>query len=166
MAFCGSHQIALVPNIPVQQAMADWLAALPATALPWLLVYDNADDARTLKKFLPRAGAHHLLITSRLPTWVGMGALHLDVWTGAQALAFLQARLPHESEGALLALTQALDGLPLALEQACAYLGNNHISVADYIERVTQLGHDIALLGREDSGRLREISAGDAILGV
>jgi hypothetical protein len=151
MAFCGSHQIALVQNIPAQQAMADWLAALPATALPWLLVYDNADDARALKKFLPRAGAHHVLITSRLPTWAGMGALHLDVWTGAQALAFLQVRLPHESESALLALTQALDGLPLALEQACAYLGNNYISVTDYIERVTQLGHDIALLGREDS---------------
>ena len=151
MAFCGSHQIALVPNIPAQQAMADWLAALPATALPWLLVYDNADDAKALKKFLPHAGAHHVLITSRLPAWTGMGALHLDVWTGEQALAFLQARLPHESEGALLALTQALDGLPLALEQACAYLGNHHIAVVDYIERVTQLGHDIALLGREDS---------------
>jgi tetratricopeptide (TPR) repeat protein len=151
MAFCGSHQIELVPNIPAQQAMADWLAALPATALPWLLVYDNADDAKALKKFLPRAGAHHVLITSRLPTWAGMGALHLDVWTGAQALAFLQARLPHESESALLALTLALDGLPLALEQACAYLGNNHISVTDYIDRVMQLGNDIALLGREDS---------------
>lgn len=56
--------------------------ALPASALPWLLVYDNADDAKALKKFLPHAGAHHVLITSRLPTWAGMGALNLDVWTG------------------------------------------------------------------------------------
>jgi Tetratricopeptide repeat len=151
MAFCASQQIALVPNIPVQQAMTDWLAALPANALPWLLVYDNADDAKALKKFLPHAGAHHVLITSRLPAWAGLGALHLDVWTGAQALAFLQARLTHESEGALLALAGALDGLPLALEQACAYLGNHHIAVADYIARINQLGHDIALLNREDS---------------
>ncbi len=116
--------------------------ALPASALPWLLVYDNADDAKALKKFLPHAGAHHVLITSHLPTWAGMGALNLDVWTGTQALAFLQPRLTHESEDALLALADTLDGLPLALEQACAYLGNNHISIADYIERLNLLGHD------------------------
>jgi hypothetical protein len=114
-------------------------------------VYDNADDAKALKKFLPHAGPHHVLITSRLHTWAGIRSLRLDVWTGAQALAFLQPRLTHESESALLALADALDGLPLALEQACAYLGNHHIGVADYIERINQLGHDIALLAREDS---------------
>jgi Tetratricopeptide repeat/Restriction endonuclease len=147
MAFCETNGIAVPQAGAAPKAMQDWLA----TALGWLLVYDNADDAKALKKFLPHAGAHHVLITSRLPAWAGMRSLRLDVWTGAQALVFLQSRLPHENEGALLALAGALDGLPLALEQACAYLGNNRISVTAYIDRVTQLGHDIALLGREDS---------------
>jgi tetratricopeptide (TPR) repeat protein len=151
MAFCHSQQIALVENIPAPQALRDWLAARPAGERPWLLVYDNADDAKGLKKFLPHASGHHVLITSRLPVWAGMGLLHLDVWTGEQALAFLRPRFAGEDDAALLALTKTLDGLPLALEQACAYLDNQHIAVADYIDRINAAGQDVALLGRVDS---------------
>jgi hypothetical protein len=151
MAFCHSQQIALTPQMSAPQALRDWLAARPAGERPWLLVYDNADDAKGLKKFLPHAGGHHVLITSRLRAWAGMGLLHLDVWTGEQALAFLRPRLAGEDDTALLALTKTLDGLPLALEQACAYLDNQHIAVADYIDRINAAGQDVALLKREDS---------------
>lgn len=73
------------------------------------------------------------------------------MWTGEQALAFLRPRLVGEGDAALLALTKTLDGLPLALEQACAYLDNQHIAVADYIDRINAAGQDVALLKREDS---------------
>jgi hypothetical protein len=151
MAFCHSQQIALTPQMAAPQAMRDWLAARPAGERPWLLVYDNADDVKALKKFLPHASGHHVLITSRLQAWAGMDLLHLDVWTGEQALAFLRPRLTGEDDTALLALTKTLDGLPLALEQACAYLEIQHIGVADYIDRINAAGQDVALLGREDS---------------
>ncbi len=149
MTFCAAQQIPRTQNMPAPQAMANWLAAWPTGALPWLLVYDNADDAYALKKFLPHAGPHHVLVTSRLRAWAWPAKLRLDVWRGTEALAYLQARLPQESEAALLALADALGGLPLALEQACAYLANHPMPLADYIERVKQLEPDIARLERE-----------------
>ena len=89
----------------------------------WLLVYDNAEDAKALQAVLPStATGHHLLITSRQPLWQGMQTIKLDVWQDAEALPFLQERLPGVADADLLSLSQALGGLPLALEQACAYL--------------------------------------------
>jgi hypothetical protein len=153
--FCHKQGLTLVPGEQASAAMCNWLNGQTG----WLLVYDNVDDVKLLRACLPQAGKHHVLITSRLRGgWAGMAKLELDVWEDEQALQFLRPRLvevdgvPDSRDDAQLRLlTHALDGLPLALEQACAYIEKNQVSVAAYCQRIQ--AHDSAqrLLERSDS---------------
>jgi tetratricopeptide (TPR) repeat protein len=148
--FCHANDIAVPDGIAASGALREWLTTQPR----WLLVYDNADNAadlQALRACLPHAGVHHVLITSRLSTWAQMPALRLDVWTGEQALPFLRKCLPGAHEAQLLALNAALDGLPLALEQACAFICNNQFPLADYIARINAVEHAPALLDEHAS---------------
>lgn len=109
----------------------------------WLLVYDNADKPADIRALLPEAGKHHILFTSRSPHWGGMvkrdEMIPMDSWTDEQALEFLVPRLPDAPEGILLRLSSMLGGLPLALEQACAYIGRTGASIETYCQRVEEL---------------------------
>lgn len=146
-AFCEALRIPVPQGIPHHQALRDRLAQEPR----WLLVYDNAEDARTLQDYLPAAGRHHVIITSRLPNWQYAEGLHLDVWTDEQALEFLRPRLPKADDRQRRALAQALGGLPLALEQACAYLDKTGAEIAAYITGIDDFERQNSLLDREDS---------------
>jgi hypothetical protein len=148
--FCQVNGIAVPNGAAASGALREWLTTQPR----WLLVYDNADNAadlQALRACLPHPGAHHVLITSRLHAWAQMPALRLDVWTGEQALPFLRERLPGAHEAQLLALNKALGGLPLALEQACAFIGNNQFPLADYIARINAVEHAPAMLDEHAS---------------
>ena len=47
---------------------------------PWLLVYDNVDDARILREWAPK-GNVHVLLTTRLSGWPGtMRAIEIEEW--------------------------------------------------------------------------------------
>lgn len=101
--------------------------------LPWLLVYDNAEKVESLRPWLPRAGPHRILITSRNPVWNGIAkAIELEIWTAEQSLAFLAPRLPACAPADLRALADDLGGLPLALEQAAGYIESTGVSVNAY----------------------------------
>jgi hypothetical protein len=149
--FCHKQDIPLAPGEAAGAAMCQWLAGQQAR---WLLVYDNAEDAQMVRAALPTVG-HHVLITSRKRSgWAGMKKLELDVWQEDDALPFLRARLagvPDASDAQLRLLTRALDGLPLALEQACAYIIRHQVSVAAYCQRIQAHEHEQRLLARTDS---------------
>jgi tetratricopeptide (TPR) repeat protein len=151
MLFCHRQGMVLAPGEAAGPAMCQWLAGQSN----WLLVYDNVEDARLVRANLPKGGAHHVLITSRRRGgWAGMDKLALDVWHEDEALPFLRARLaevPDAGDAELRLLTQTLDGLPLALEQACAYIVNNQISVAAYCQRIQAHESAQRLLGKNDS---------------
>ncbi len=136
--FCSKQGLQLAPGEAPFPVMNAWLAQQNN----WLLVYDNAEDAQALQAVLPNtvstAGGHHILITSRQPVWQGMQTIALDVWQDCEALPFLQQRLPGAADADLLALTMALGGLPLALEQACAYLNQTSISITSYLQRLQE----------------------------
>ena len=139
--FCSKQGLPLAPGEAPFPVMNAWLAQQHN----WLLVYDNAEDARALQAVLPTAistataaNGHHILITSREPVWDGMQSIKLDVWQDGEALPFLQQRLPTSSEADLLALTMALGGLPLALEQACAYINQTAVSISSYLQRLQE----------------------------
>jgi Tetratricopeptide repeat len=119
----------LDPRDPVASVHAV-LAASPA---PWLLVFDNAPDQESARAFLPPAGNGQILITSQSALWPPGLALELPVLRTEIAAGFLTARTGDPDVHAATELAVQLDGLPLALEQAAAYIQATGGSLAGYL---------------------------------
>jgi hypothetical protein len=104
----------------------------------WLLVLDNVDDPQHVVDLLPRSTTGQVVITSR--TGVGWerlaSVLRVDVLAPADAAGLLLTRTEETGPGAEAAaasLTGTLGGLPLALEQAGAYVASTGtITLASY----------------------------------
>jgi hypothetical protein len=119
----------LDPRDPVASVHAV-LAASPA---PWLLVFDNAPDQESAQAFLPPAGNGQILITSQSALWPPGLALELPVLSTEVAAGFLTVRTGDPDAGAATELAVQLDGLPLALEQAAAYIQATGGGLAGYL---------------------------------
>ena len=119
------------------------LAANPA---PWLLVFDNAPDRASVAGFVPPAGPGRVLITSRNQIWPPGQALDVPVLDPQVAAEFLVSRTGDADRRAALELAGELGGLPLALEQAAAYIQASGDSLAGYLASFRQRRPD--LLGR------------------
>lgn len=104
----------------------------------WLLIFDNATDPRPLAPLIPEGPAGHVLITSRKPTdWQQIGAtvLALDVWSRSEAIEFLLRRTGRNDSRGAHEVASLLGDLPLALEQAAAYVIARGIAFEEYTER-------------------------------
>lgn len=110
----------------------------------WLLILDNVDtkDAQlAVTRLLPSLVGGQVLITSRRRDWpAGVGRQSLDVIALAAATDFLIQRTARDRRrepddvAQALRLAELLDGLPLALEQAAAYISHTQMSIAEYLE--------------------------------
>jgi hypothetical protein len=106
----------------------------------WLLLFDNADEPQAVAELLPRSGTGHVLVTSRAETvWEHLASpLPVEVLAPADAAGFLVARSSDQGPGAATAATtlaHTLGGLPLALEQAGAYVAATRtVTLAGYGE--------------------------------
>ena len=81
-----------------------------------LLIYDNANNAHEIGPYIPHGGAAHIIVTSNAPSWNGVAeAVEIERWPKEIGADYLvaQAGRPRERHAAL-ALSEALDGLPLA----------------------------------------------------
>jgi tetratricopeptide (TPR) repeat protein len=110
----------------------------------WLLIANNADTelaAMAVRDRFPPKLRGAVLITSRLSDWpVNMSHFQLDFLTPADATRFLLDRVTKEAhnageEAAAQSLAQELGYLPLALEQAAAFIIEMHWSFDKYCER-------------------------------
>ncbi len=105
----------------------------------WLLVFDNAPSPSALGDFLPRGIAGHVLITSRDPNWGGVAAtLAVVVFDRAESVVFLLRRTGETDENPANALAEELGDLPLALEQAAAYVEATRGSMSRYLDLFRQ----------------------------
>jgi tetratricopeptide (TPR) repeat protein len=102
-----------------------------------LLIFDNAADANAVKRFLPRGGHSHVLVTSNAHAWRGVAVpIEIRPWPTSVGAEYLLARTGAGPERAAAeALSEALGGLPLAHEQAAAYCERLEKSLADYHRR-------------------------------
>ncbi len=109
----------------------------------WLVILDNAEDPKDVRPLIPQGG--HVLITSRNPNWGATAhALDVQVLPRDQAIEFLLTRTNSPSPvfdrggggGGSEAgeLADALGCLPLALEQAGAYIETNGKTLAEYLQ--------------------------------
>jgi hypothetical protein len=106
----------------------------------WLLLLDNAAQPQAMMELLPRSGTGHVLLTSRAETgWEQLTTpVSVDVLTPADAAGLLLACSgDHGPAAAATAntLATALGGLPLALEQAGAYVATTGtVTLASYAQ--------------------------------
>ena len=111
---------------------------LPAFEKPWLLIYDNVDDDRLLRKWLPSANAD-ALVTSRFEAFHQQFAkIPIETLNREDSKRYLRAesnRTEVDTDFDLLA--DNLGDLPLALSHAAAYLRYNRaVSIGHYRKRI------------------------------
>lgn len=123
------------------QRMHDWFR----NESHWLLILDNADDLETLAPHFPRYHNGHLILTTRARNTVKWAApVPLDKLEGEVGALLLLRRAGILGVDQMLnaasdpvvqaarALCDELDGLPLALDQAGAYLAQTTSTIRDY----------------------------------
>ena len=107
----------------------------------WLLVLDNVEERRAIVPFVPRTLRGDVLITSREPVFPELGltrAVELDDLSPDDATSFLRTRCGREdaaprSRRQRPNSREELGNLPLALEQAAAYIVETGATFAGYL---------------------------------
>ena len=130
----------------------------------WLLILDNADDLSLLPTFLPPALGGHLLMTTRAFAVGHLASrIEVDTLSPEQGALFLlrrasligpDATLVHVSlqeRDLAIQVSQELGGLPLALDQAGAYLEATGTMLATY-QQIYQRHRTVLLAQRRAQG--------------
>ena len=120
---------------------------LAASVAPWLLVFDNAPDRASVARLVPPAGPGRVLITSRNQIWPSGQALDVPVLDPQAAADFLVNRTGDRDQQAALELADELGGLPLALEQAAAYVQASGETLAGYLALFRRRRTDLLVRG-------------------
>ena len=151
-----SGYVALAPKLRLEEsrnldevvfAVREWLGQNGR----WLLVFDNAREPQHVRSFLPQGHTGHVLVTSRNPQWRSLsGLVRVEVWEPQQAIEFLKRRTGLDDPLTADALARALGYLPLALEQAAAYIEAKGTSLAEYLTRFNK--HELRLLEAGQAG--------------
>ena len=140
---------------PVIQAVKLWFDIHSK----WLLIFDSADDLQLVWEFLPTAGIGHILLTTQTQSARRLTRqIMIEQMNAEEGIRFLLRRAnPLLSENALehVAVEEAalakkivklMEGYPLALDQAGAYIEETHCSLSDYLQLYRT--HQIELLKR------------------
>ena len=113
----------------------------------WLLILDNADDLSLVETFLPTRARGHILFTTRTQLIGGRAMrVEMDEMDEVEGACFLLRRIgmlasdaplstvPETLRTVATALVNALDGLPLALDQAGAYIEETGCGLPHYLD--------------------------------
>jgi transcriptional regulator with XRE-family HTH domain len=114
----------------------------------WLLIMDNADDLELARSFFPSTHQGHILLTTRSQSVGEIGAMQIEIdrMKKEEGLVFLlrrsgklQVDAPLDTVAVAiretaLDLVELLDGHPLALDQAGAFIDDTKVSFAEYVD--------------------------------
>ena len=99
----------------------------------WLLIFDNAENERDISPLIP-SGNGHIIITTRKTTFGSLGkTISIDVLKREESVAFLARRISGVNKDESGQLAEVLGDLPLALEQAAAYLDTTRMPLGTYL---------------------------------
>jgi len=136
----------------LQSAIRNWLSEHEG----WLLIFDNVEaDNTIIQLYLPTNINGHYIITTR-DIHINIGKpLHLNVFSLADATDFLKRRFSDDDDLKMenynftgcndflekaSELVKRLGLLPLALEQAGAYISNVRLTITDYLKKLDSVG--------------------------
>ena len=129
-----------------------------------LLVLDAAEDLQLIRPWIPAGERVHVLLTTRTTAVGGLAEpIELESLTEQEGLDFLlrRARLPDPADAlaatsaeAARQVVRATEGVPLALDQAGAYLEETGCSVEEYASLWGE--HSLSLMAERGQGSLRE----------
>ncbi|MFE4693607.1 FxSxx-COOH system tetratricopeptide repeat protein [Streptomyces sp. NPDC056749] len=115
----------------------------------WLLVFDNADDPERLRRYFPQGGSGHILVTSRNQAWSQHGdALPVDVFLREESIEHLQRRAPGLSTEDAAQVATAVGDLPLAVEQAAAWIAETATPIDTYLEQLARQAPQVLALNQ------------------
>jgi len=158
-AFAEALELPVGPDEEPQAVVAAvtaWLGQNPG----WLLILDNVDELATAETFLPPVGGRVLLTMQAQASGTVAESNELDAMPAEDAILFLLRRakaVPPDGHvqdaaeterDAAAAIVDAFDGLPLALDQAGAYVEETDCGLAGYLARYrTQQGELLSRRG-------------------
>ncbi|MDV3351271.1 tetratricopeptide repeat protein [Leptothoe sp. LEGE 181152] len=126
----------------------------------WLLIFDNVDTPSLLPPIIPSNPKGKILVTSRAKSFVQIGIkkpIALDVMSTEEGIEFLINRTDCEEidteREAASELTHELGGLPLALEQAGAYIYHREKTVQWYLKHYRKQGVALLEKYKPETGR-------------
>ncbi|GLY34811.1 cytochrome c [Amycolatopsis sp. NBRC 101858] len=110
----------------------------------WLLVFDSAEDPEMVRPFFPVDGPGQILVTSRNPGWAGIARpLEVAVFQREESKNLLGMRRSGLVDADADLIADKLGDLPLAIEQAAAWLAETGMTAQEYLrlfdEKVTEI---------------------------
>ena len=133
----------------LQAQVHDRLRTVPG----WLLIFDNADATADIQPWLPPGPMPpgvpgHVIVTTRRGGFGAMGqVMDLDVIGLADAVRLLRSRVPDLGQETAEQIAAELGRLPLALEQAAAYLDISQMPGHEYLELLRTRAADLLRRG-------------------
>jgi hypothetical protein len=144
--------------VDVRDPVAAVHAALARSQTGWLLVFDNAADLSSVQAFIPPGGPGRVLVTSQSQHWPSGWSVQVPVLDPPVAASFLTAGSGDTDQATAVELAAELGGLPLALEQAAAYMRATGISLAWYLRMFRVRQADLLARG-EAAGHRDHVAA-------
>lgn len=136
------------------EAVKQWLVDHPR----WLLILDDANNLEMVKTFLPTRGEGHILLTTQAQiTGTIADVIRLDRLDLEAGILFLLRRskrldieaslnqVSEEEQALARAIIEAIDGHPLAIEQAGAYIESRQCNLAEYLELFQKYSSELLL---------------------
>lgn len=132
-------------------AVKRWLEERPG----WLLILDNADDLALVSDVLRREWNGHILLTTRAHATGGVPKVEIKEMASEEGALFLLRRVKligvddalgaaaEEDQRLAAEVTRELGGLPLALDQAGAFVEEMSSSLDEYLELYRREGSQL-----------------------
>jgi RNA polymerase sigma factor (sigma-70 family) len=113
-----------------------------------LLVFDDVSDPAALAAFVPADGLARVLITTTRESGANLGSVvPVDVFSAAEASAFLAGRTGLDDEAGAAEVAAVLGHLPLALALAAPVIRGQRHGYARYLDRLQTIPIEASLTG-------------------
>ncbi|NEQ42226.1 MAG: tetratricopeptide repeat protein [Leptolyngbya sp. SIOISBB] len=146
----GLVEVAKALALPISQEQDETLIISAVKAWlkhhqNWLLVIDNADDLTVVQTFLRGIDTGHILLTSRAQATGAIKRIEIQQMIPEEGALFLLRRAkligekaewnlaPAEAQALAIKIATKMDGLPLALDQAGAFIEETFTSLDGYL---------------------------------